>query len=149
MHENSNISPIEAQKELLKLKSDLEKFVRIVGEDLDNVIRIESDPNQMFLREEIELIAYGINNLIFDLNYLELRVSDEGTLYMNNQGRYEINDYSYLTSGDVCELLVPDRDGVFCWLKTSIKHDENHGYYAVKLGREYSIDGIRARMRRK
>ena len=89
-----------------------------------------------------------MQDILSDANYLKRKITDEGNLYVNSAGRYEINEYCYLTSGNVCELLIKDRDGVSCWLKTSIEHGGEHGYYAVKLGSDISIDGIRARVRR-
>lgn len=148
MFKNVQISPSEAKIELSKMELTLEKFLKSMGVEIDNVTRVMDDPNEIFLRDQIHSISDRLNGILNDIVYLDRKIVAEGNLYLNEQGRYEIEPDIYLTSGNVCELLIRDDfDEVYVWTKTSIEHGEN-GYYAVALGRDISINGIRARVRR-
>lgn len=148
MLNHQKISPSEAKKEATKLESAIQHFLSVVGHDIDNVTGGEGNPNEEFIRNEVYSIADRLGDILLDIRYLNRKVTAEGNLYVNKAGRYEIDDSTYLTSGSVCEILIyDDFYEVHTWLKTTIEHGEN-GYYATTLGRDVSIDGMRARIRR-
>ena len=49
----------------------------------------------------------------------------QGILYINQDGRYAIDDYTYFTCGSAIELEINGR-----WTETTIEH-ANGEYYAV------------------
>ena len=62
----------------------------------------------------------------------------EGKLYKNSCGRYEIDDWTEFTCGDVLELELCGT-----WVRTRIEHD-GVDYYAVGL-KGLKLDGLKAR----
>lgn len=147
MYRNHDLTLPEGQDELVKLRKAIEDFLDIVGGgSIENLPSAKGDPNEAFFRNQIHSISYRLEDMFYDIKYLEREIIAEGDLYLNSQGRYEIDKDNYLTSGAVCEVLVAGNS--FEWIKTSIEHDGEHGYYATALGRDVSIDGLHARVRR-
>lgn len=147
MSKTKSISPTQAKNELFKVKRAIEEYLSVVGYEIDHVLR-DSDPNEIFLRDEVHGIYNRLEEINSDIEYLNREVYTEGCLYINKSGRYEIDMDTYLTSGSVCEILTyDDFHEQESWQKTSIEHGPN-GYYAVVLGKDVSIDGLRARMRK-
>lgn len=63
----------------------------------------------------------------------------EGTIIVNDQGRYEVAGYS-LNCGSVVEIWYGQK-----WLETRIEASDS--YYAVSLGQGVSLAGMRARVK--
>lgn len=146
MTEVKRMTILEAKKELTKVIRAIEDFKSIVGDDLDHV-RESSDPEDKLLREHLYWAYSGFSDTLSAFEYLKKRIVAEGRLYKNDAGRYAIDGDTYLTSGEVCEILIDDKfDDGQRWVKTRIESDEN-GYYAVGLGKDYPLDGLHARVR--
>lgn len=146
MFTERNVKPSDIEMEMLNLRIAIADYLKVVGgKDIDNVIEVEDDPNEVFFRNEIYSVTYKIDEVFRDIKYLQKEVVAEGNLYLNGQDRYEIDSSHYLSSGSVCEILI---DADSRWVKTSIEHDYERGYYAVALGREVALEGLRARVRR-
>lgn len=104
-----------------------------------------NNPDEAFIRSQYYDIADKLSDIEHHLSYLNKPVSEEGVLHHNNDGRYELPSGEYFTSGSGCEILVEDEESY--WVYTSIEHNEED-YYAKALGRDVSIGGMVARIRR-
>ncbi|MCW1929553.1 DUF5348 domain-containing protein [Bhargavaea beijingensis] len=146
MPEEKQVTALEAKREFAKVARAMEEFISIVGDDLDHVER-GTDPEDKLLREQLYRAYSGFNDTLSHFEYLKKRIVAEGSLYLNDAGRYAIDDDTYLTSGEVCEILIDDKfDGGQRWVKTRIESDGND-YYAVGLGKDWPLDGLYARVR--
>lgn len=142
------ISATEAKSKLLDVRRAIESYLKLVGEENDNVTWNRKDPEENFIQAELYKISRELEDTLESVQYLEKDIIAEGELYLNSQGRYEINDDVYFTSGSRCEILLYDEDEeTHYWRRTTIEHN-GEDYYATALGREASIEGIKARARK-
>jgi hypothetical protein len=82
---------------------------------------------------------------LYDLSYLNGKVTAQGRLYKNSSGRYAINEDHYFTCGETIEILVnEDEDGGY-WVRTKIEHN-GEDYYAVDRPK-INLQGTMARVR--
>ena len=142
------ISLEDTQKEFGKLKRQLHDLLYRLGDDGENIAS-SRDLDERFLIGQYRGLTEKLDDIHRKLEYLSKEVISEGPIFHNSAGRYEMLNGDYFTSGSNIELLVKDEDedeGTY-WIQTTIEHNGDD-YYAVALGRETSINGMTARLRR-
>lgn len=142
------ISLEDTQKEFEKLKRQLHDLLYRLGDDGENIAS-SRDLEERFLIGQYRGLAEKLDDIHRKLEYLSKDVISEGPIFHNSAGRYEMLNGDYFTSGSTIELLVKDKDedDRAYWIQTTIEHNGDD-YYAVALGRETSINGMSARLRR-
>lgn len=142
------ISLEDTQKEFEKLKRQLHDLLYRLGDDGENIAS-SRDLDERFLIGQYRGLAEKLDDIHRKLEYLSKDVISEGPIFHNSAGRYEMLNGEYFTSGSTIELLVKDEDedDRMHWIQTTIEHNGDD-YYAVALGRETSINGMTARLRR-
>lgn len=136
----------EVKKDFERLNDQIQRILYKTGYDFDNVLYNRNNPDEAFMRSQYYDIADKLNDIEQQLSYLNKPVSEEGVLRHNNAGRYELPSGEYFTSGSGCEILVEEDEESY-WVYTSIEHN-GEDYYATALGRDVSISGMVARIRR-
>lgn len=136
----------EVEKDLNRLNEQIQRFLYKTGYEFDNVLYNRNDLDETFIRSQYYTIADKLNDIGCLLSYLNKPINSEGTLRLNNDGRYELPNGEYINSGSICEILTYD-DGEPYWVHTRIEHN-GEDYYAKELGRDVSIDGMKARIRK-
>ena len=123
-------------------------------DDLSGVETDETDPDQLFLRDELASVLSDLDDAVRSLNYLSRPIKTEGTLHKQSNGRYEVNG-TELTSGHGVEYLATDdRHSVYVngdyqpvpyWRSSRIEHN-GKDYYIVgaDIG---SLEGLTVRIR--
>lgn len=149
MYEKQGITIPETMKKLSNLEFNMSSFLDYVGEELERVsLWNKEDPEDVFMRNQMRQISNHLQSAVDATKYLNKEITAEGELYLNSGGRYEIYEDVYFTSGSLCELLIYDDDYErYSWIKTRIEHN-GEDYYAVALGRDVPIKGLKARVRR-
>lgn len=125
---------IERFREALSVLQELQKDI----EWLDN----EFSPSQATEEERCQVKHLrNIANRQFDeaawrLERLFMPVKSKGTLFLNSEGRYQIEGTEhYFTSGSFCEVFLPfydDEDEYYTWIPTSIEHKNGDYYFTAR-----------------
>lgn len=83
------------------------------------------------------------------LERMFLPVKSKGHLFLNEAGRYEIeNTEQYFTCGDSCEVFLPfydDEENYFTWIPTSIEARNGEYYFTARPN--VAMDGALVRTR--
>lgn len=144
------ISLEDTQKEFGKLKRQLHDLLYRLGDDGENITS-SRNVDERFLIRQYRMLTEKLDDIHRKLEYLSKEVISEGPIFHNSAGRYEMLNGDYFSSGSRIELLVKDddenEDERTYWVLTTIEHNGDD-YYAVALGRETSINGMTARLRR-
>lgn len=149
---STEISLEDTQSEFGKLKKQLRDLLYRLGDDGENIVSSQS-LDERFLFQQYRGLTEKLDDIYRKLEYLSKDVISEGPIFHNSAGRYEMLNGEYFTSGSTIELLVKDEDedededeGTY-WILTTIEHNGDD-YYAKALGRDTSINGMTARLRR-
>ena len=139
----------DLKAKLDKLNQELKYIIRDSEySDYDDLSGLEcdtSDPEQVFLREELKSIMYELDNASSNISYLNQPIAHEGELYKLDNGRYAC-DGCELSSGYGLEVLVYDEtEERYSWVATRIEHN-GEDYYLVRLS-DTPLAGTRARIR--
>ncbi len=65
----------------------------------------------------------------------------QGKLYLNEIGRYAIDEYTELRSGDIVEISLNGNE----WIKTAIEHADCYGGYYATINPDMSLNGLYCR----
>lgn len=141
-----SINVNEALQQLVKLNNDITAFLSKVGDYCDNVVYDSNNLDEKYLRDQLYVISDKLDDVQRKVDYLSKPVREQGFLSHNRDRRYELPSGDYFTSGSSCEILHSDDEGQE-WVFTTIEHNGDD-YYATALGREKSINGLMARVRR-
>ena len=141
-----SVSVNEVFHKLKKLNYEIKSILDLVGDECDNVPADPSDIEQQFMRDQLCGIVSKLGDIKWEVDYLNKPVSEQGSIYHNSDGRYELPSGHYFTSGSICEVMRY-YDGEQEWVFTSIEHN-GKDYYATALGRDVSIEGMTVRIRR-
>ena len=136
----------ETIREIQKLNKELESILKSVGDYCENVEYNSADPEESFLHNQLIFMTGHLEEVQHRLDYLNKPIAAQGFLKHNDLKRYTLPTGDYLTSSSVCELLVTDGYGQR-WVFTDIEHNGDD-YYATALGKDVSINGMMARIRR-
>lgn len=145
MEENS-MDINEAFYEFKKLSREIEHLLDKLGYECENMAYDFDNLDEKFYRSQFRLLAEKLSEVNTHINYLSRPVFAEGILTKNPRDRYEVSGVE-LSSGTSCEILYSDGEYEQSWIYTTIEHN-GYDYYATKLGRDKSIDGMMARIRR-
>lgn len=139
--------------ELLKAVTKINKEIsKVLNEsqyseysDLGGIITDNSNPDQLFLKDELQNIAARMQNVSQSIEYLNRPVTDVYTLRKNARGRYECELYE-LTSGSTLEALIFDEwNECFKWVYSKIEHNgEDYYLYGHK---KTLLEGLQVRFR--
>lgn len=141
-----SVSVNEAFQKLVKLNNDISSFLNSVGDYCDNVEYDLNNLDEKFLRNQLYIISDTLDDVQRKVDYLSKPVREQGFLSHNSDKRYELPSGDYFTSGSSCEILYSDGEEQE-WICTSIEHNGDD-YYATALGKDKSINGLMARVRR-
>lgn len=113
-------------------------------EYLESVQIDEGNPDEVQLMTEYMRILKRLDEVVRIMDYIHQPIANEGTLHMNQNGRYEFDGIE-LTCGSPVEILVQDsEDDPPEWVASRIEAD--NGYYFVAR-RRMQLEGKRARRR--
>lgn len=135
---------INHMKDLLE-KLPLSVTVQQVNRCLEKI-----EPSALSADDRLEYhllyrVTEHLEAALYDLSYLNGKVTAQGRLYKNSSGRYAINEDHYFTCGETIEILVnEDADGGY-WIRTKIEHN-GEDYYAVDRPK-INLQGTMARVR--
>lgn len=135
----------KVKQELESLLPRLQSIATSIQDMNDSISLRDLD---MDTRSELHYLlcaASPLDKVIHEAEYWNKPIKQQGTLYKNNQGRYEIEGGHYFTSGSTIEILRYD-EFYECdlWIKTRIEHDGD--YYAVGMS-GMPLSGFEARIR--
>lgn len=110
----------------------LKKVQREIQKTVDVTERDKLDADERLLYDRLTSLSENqMDQIVRSLEYLVLPVKYTGELHRNSEGRYELGNGYYFSSGYGIELFIPDEqrytDGY--WITTRIEH--NGDYYAV------------------
>lgn len=127
-----------------KVVSEIKKLNQLLGRECSNVYFDDSNPNDKFLFNEFTEAQNLLMQVAKKMDYLDLEVYIEGELYLNENGRFSLEDHE-LTGGSKIEIFNPKDN---CWYLSQIEHNGEH-YYCVAVGKNKNIEGYKARLRPK
>lgn len=112
-------------------------------EDSTSTRKLTDDEHMEY--SSFQWILDKLQDVLYEIEYLNKPIVAEGTLYKNEADRYEMNDNYYFTSGSPIEIYIHDSyEERNVWHKSRVEHNGDD-YYVV--GYKGSIDGLRARVR--
>ncbi len=144
----ADISTIYAKT--VAMRRDIKQLVRFSGYDesdgLNGVEIDRDDPEQKFLRDEMQRVMKSLTDVLDTLEYLSKPFEEVSTLHMNSRGRYETEDETELTCGFPLDALIYDDFNDSCyWARTRIEHDGERYYLYGYKG--IPLDGLEVRIR--
>ena len=106
-----------------------------------------SDPQGIFLSNEINRILDTLTSIQGNMEYLNRPVKHEGTLFRNSFGKYETQSGHWYSCGSVIEYLCHDegRCEYPFWRKASVEHNGND--YYITGDNQTLLDGLFVRVR--
>lgn len=104
----------------------------------------ENDPEELLLQMELSSIMEKLNDVLWSITYLKKPVLQEGHLFLNSEGYYELKGkYGRIyQSGYTIEFLDPYENS---WTLSRIEHN-GLDYYIVGYS-EISLAGLKVRIR--
>ncbi|WP_047152748.1 hypothetical protein [Aneurinibacillus tyrosinisolvens] len=139
----------DVKKAVFDVEWHLEKAVNAL-KNVGDYSFSESDPSEKGLARTFYEVGDRLSWAFSRIQYLKKDIECEGLLRKNSQGRYELPNGDYFTSGNTIEFLderpeTIDYYGGSMWLLSRVEHA---GDYITTLGTDVSVDGIYARSRR-
>ncbi len=103
------------------------------------------DPDEIMQQKELSRIMEQLNIIKNDLRYLRSPIKRQGKLFLNKNGRYELEGHEF-HCGDGLEVRIYDE----CferwkWVCTRLEHNGNE-FYLVDYS-DAEIQGLNARLR--
>jgi hypothetical protein len=143
-----NIKELYAEVSALdgRLKELLEKTEFEMYEDLSGVVCDRTDPEELFLLEELRYVMYDVQGISSAVSHLKRPVKAEGRLHRNGNGRYFVGDYELTCGYPVEYLSMDDRyGGRPYWRSSRLEHDGND--YYICADRKLELEGLQVRIR--
>lgn len=139
----------ELRKELNLLNGRVKEVLKKSGYEDYGDVEVDfnpDNPDEVQLAVEYRSIVGKLDELSHALSYFMRPVAREGKLYMNQNGRYEL-DGKELTSGSGVEVLLYDE----CmerweWYASRIESKPDGAYYLVGKS-TLKLEGVTARQR--
>jgi len=145
----TDINTIHAK--VAALGRDIESLVQLSQyreyDDLGGVKIDRDDPEQRFLRDEMQSIIEALSDVQYNIGYLSRPIEEVSVIHGNYFGRYETENGTVLGNNTELEALIYDNDlQCYCWKKTRF----------VKIGDRYCLynyamtplDGLTVRIRK-
>ena len=141
----------QACAELNILGQKIENYLRLSNyynyNDLSEFAVDHKDAEQLFLKEEMQIIMDRLAEAQDRIKYLSCPVKEISRLHKNRSGRYETEQGHYYCSASRIEALVPDRDtGLTRWVRTNVEHNRKD-YFLVGYD-DVPMDGLTVRVRK-
>jgi hypothetical protein len=127
------------------IEYQLKQTVKALQDMEDGTSRSELNDNELMQYYAFWRIKNKLEDALAEIEYLKKPVVAEGTLYKNEQGRYEIDHLHYFTSGSPIEIYIyDDFEERYYWYKSRVEHKDGD-YYVV--GYDGPLEGLKARIR--
>ncbi len=154
-----NIKELENQLQNLRYSIDsvLKKSGYKDNLDLSEVDLNNTDPQERFLKKELEYVLAKLNSAVDELEYLSKPIESTGILHKNENGRYSFIDNEGLeyefSCGTGIEFLATEEDidengdivEVERWVASSVEAKDGK-YYIVRWP-ELDMEGLTVRKR--
>lgn len=140
-------------KDLMKEARELERCISDMNdvsgylkcEDLSMMDLDYNNPNELQMVKVMRHMMEKLDEIKSDLEYYRAPIETEGKLYMNGNGRYQLNGQEF-HCGDCLEVKVYNDLWERCeWVTTRIEHNGKKWYLVGCSG--VKIDGLPARIR--
>lgn len=124
---------IERFRAALPVLRELQEDIEWMRNELSLNQTTEEERSQI---KHLQNIAYRpIDEAAWNLERLFMPVKLKGTLFLNSEGRYQIQGTErYFNCGDYCEVFLPfyddGEDEYYTWIPTSIEHDKEYYFTA-------------------
>lgn len=139
------------EKTTLPMLEELEKqLFRINAE-----FRIQyTDIPERSMVQKLQNLNKPLDGLIEQIRYMFSPVVKEGTLFLNDNRKYQItNTEHYLSAGEFCEALLPynfdDVDEYLTWIPTRIEFSKQFNQYYFTERPNISMNGVTVRVRKR
>lgn len=139
-----------ALDEAVRLNRDIRRFLKLTRydeyDDLSGLDFDRSDGQQIFLRDELRLIADRLADVRDFIDNLTRPIVEESRLRKDAAGRYCTGKGHYYCCSSRIEAFVSDEyhDAPY-WIRTTVEHN-GEDYYLVGC-RGVSMRGLRVRVR--
>lgn len=135
---------INHMKDLLE-KLPLSVTVQQVNRCLENIEPSVLSADERLTYHLLYRVTEHLEAALYDLSYLNGKVTAQGRLYKNSSGRYAIDEDHYFTCGEIIEILVNEEEDGGYWVRTRIEHNGDD-YYAIARPK-INLQGTMARVR--
>ncbi len=135
---------INHMKDLLE-KLPLSVTVQQVNRCLENIEPSVLSADERLTYHLLYRVTENLEAALYDLSYLNGKVTAQGRLYKNSSGRYAIDEDHYFTCGEIIEILVNEEEDGGYWVRTRIEHNGDD-YYAIARPK-INLQGTMARVR--
>lgn len=130
-----------------KIMSFLREATYDRDEDLSGLNINYDDLEQLFVLDELRLVADRLGDAHRHIAYLKLPIVEISTLRKNDRGRYETESSYEYTCGDLIEVMIEDDyKERTCWVRSSVEHSGTD-YYIVHY-RNVPMEGLTVRRRK-
>ncbi len=133
------------------LGRDIESLVQLSQyneyDDLGGVKIDRDDPEQRFLRDEMQGIIEALSDVQYNIGYLSRPIEEVSVIHVNYWGRYETENGTVLGNNSELEALIYDNDlQCYCWKKTRFLKIVNS--YCLYDYANIPLDGLTVRIRK-
>lgn len=136
----------QLKNDAVMLKEQLQRLINDFNKLENNTDQSSLNADDLYIFDSIYQITDKSHDIVKIIEYMNKPIISEGYLTKNNNGRYELNGYE-LSSGH--PLDVWEKDDFYInggsWVRTRIEHKND--YYAVALGVDKPLDGLKARIK--
>ncbi len=136
----------------------MEKNIKNIFKEIDKILNINNltdcldyldgvepaSADERLIYNELQKILEKLEEIKSTIDYLDCPIKYQGKLYLNNNGRYVINDCE-LKCGSIVEILITSH-GIKRWVLSNIEADKNGNYY-LKAIPSLNLHGATARKR--
>ncbi|MCM3413214.1 DUF5348 domain-containing protein [Metabacillus litoralis] len=130
-----------------ELQDKLERFEKEYDQMIDSTDRYPLSADEVYQYNTLYLVNDKLSDAFRSIKAMKAPVRREGFLTKNSGNRYEVDGWE-LSSGSPVEIWEDDeelKEGGF-YTATRIEHNGTD-YYVVALGRDISINGLKARIK--
>ncbi|UQZ34578.1 hypothetical protein C2I18_14240 [Paenibacillus sp. PK3_47] len=132
------------QSALANLEPQLKRATKLI-EDAENEGIYGETPDEQYLRSMNHKIGDKLDDARRLLRQVNAPIIEEGVLWKNAAGRYELPSGDCFTSGSSIEFLHTYSDGEKVWVYSSVEHN-GKDYYIV-ANPKLSMGGLRVRVK--
>lgn len=141
----------ELTMKLNSLNADIKEVLEYSKfRDYEDLSALDYNKNaeDLLLIEEYRILLDKLDYVSNEIEYLKRPIKEEGTLYLNELGRYQIKgSNTYYSSGYGIEFLTyDDYKDCYCWHTSTVEHN-GKDYYIVGYP-SVELNGLKVRVRR-
>lgn len=138
---------IERLKKTLPILKEIEQDFEWIENEFSLENSTEEERSQVAQLRNI--FCKPFDETSWRLERMFLPIKNKGHLFLNNAGRYQIEDTDiYFTAGSSCEVFLPyydDEEKYFTWIYTTIESKNGEYYFTERP--KYSMNGALVRTR--